>query len=496
MNIKKLFISFLLIVIIAVLSAVFTISKMNELSSNTQKMYTHPFTVSNAVANIQTGIIIMHRNMKDIVLTKNSLEIMKIIEQIQHEEDKVLKNFDLVYKNYLGDKKDIDSSYNAFKNWKAIREEVLVNLYDNKVEEAIAITKGKGANHIDKLYKKVESLKEFAFAKANLFYTKSLKDNGVNYVVSVIIITVLISALIIIYIINTLLKVNHANHKQLYLIDQNILMARIGLNKKVIEISNALCRTLNVKREDILNSKSEYFFTNQEQFTKFENIIYSAKEYNAEVYIMINGSKMWFNIEIFPELDNNYNVKSFNIILTNISDKKKIEEIAIVDSLTGLNNRNYFETIFDKEVKRAKRDKKSLSMIMMDIDYFKQFNDTYGHQEGDKALKAVAQVIDSHTNRSYEHAFRVGGEEFVIISYHENLATLGAFTQSLIQDIEKLKIPHKTSKISNNLTISAGATLFEGSHLLNTDEMYKTVDDLLYKAKEQGRNRINTKSIS
>lgn len=468
---------------------------MQELSINTQKMYTHPFTVSNAVSNIQTGIITMHRNMKDIVLSRHSLEIVKTVEAVQHEEDEVLKNFELIYKYYLGNKKDIDDSFNAFLAWKSIREKVIVNVYENKLEEAIAITKGEGATHIKKLYKKIDVLKSFAFSKANQFYVKSVKDNGVDHVITVIIIAILISFFIVVYIINTLFQVNKANNKQLYLIDQNILMARISLNKEVVEISNALCRTLGIQKDEILNKKSEYFFTDKTQFELFEKIIYSAKEYNAEVHITINNVKTWFNIEVFPELDNNFNILSFNIILTNISDKKRIEKIAIVDTLTNLHNRNYFETIFDKELKRAKRDKKGLSMIMLDVDYFKQFNDTYGHQDGDRALKSVAQVIENHTNRSYDHAFRVGGEEFIILSYHEDMQSLSTFAQSIIDDIHKEKIPHKSSKISDFLTISAGVALFDKMHLLNTDEMYKAVDDLLYKAKKEGRNRIVTKAI-
>ncbi len=495
MNIKKLFFSFLLILIIALLSAYFTILKMNQLSVNTQKMYTHPFTVSNAVASIQTNIITMHRDMKDIVLSKNSLEILKLVQEIQQEEDKALKSFGAIYQYYLGDKENIDTSYNAFKEWKQIREKVLVKIYDNKREEAIAITKGEGAKHIKDLYEKIETLKTFAFNKANHFYTSSIKDNGVDYVIGVIITTVLLSGLIILYIINSLLKINKQNNKQLYLIDQNILMARISLNKDVMEISNALCRTLQVKKEDIIHTKNEHFFTDATQFKTFENIIFSAKEFTSEVYITINNVKLWFNIEIFPELDSNFKLRSFNIILTNITDKKKIEEVAIIDSLTGLNNRNYFETIFEKEVRRAKRDKKNLSMIMLDIDFFKQYNDTYGHHDGDKALKAVAKVIDKYTNRSYDYAFRVGGEEFILLCQHQDIVELENFTQRFIQDIEKLKILHKNSKVSDFLTLSAGIVLFEDSHLLNADEMFKITDGLLYKAKKEGRNRFKSDTI-
>lgn len=496
MNLKKFIVSFILIITIAILTAFFTINKMNELSTNTQKMYTHPFTVSNAVADIQTAIITMHRNMKDIVLTKDSLEMIKIIEDIQNEEELVLKKFNLIYKNYLGNKHDIDKSFIAFKKWKPIREEVFTLVHEKKIDEAIAITKGKGAKHIKDLYKQIKVLKDYAFNKANEFYTNSVKNNAITHVISVIIIAILLFLIIVAYIVITLLKVNKTNHKQLHLIDQNILTAKLSLNKEVIDISNALCRTLNIRKKDIIKTTQDFFFTTKEQFNEFDTKIYSGKEHSNEVFMLIDQNKVWFNIEILPELDTNFNIKYFNIFLINISDKKKIEEIAIIDTLTGLYNRNYFETIFSKEVRRAKRDKKPLSMLMFDIDYFKQFNDTYGHQDGDKALKSVAHVIKSYTNRSYDYSFRIGGEEFVILAYHDNLDKLNEFVDKIISNIENLKIPHERSIVSDYLTISCGVVRFENSHLLNTDEMYKEVDTLLYAAKEEGRNRFKSKNIS
>ena len=155
MNIRNLIVSYLLILIISISASLFNILKMQDLADNTKKMYTHPFTVSNAVADIQTSIITMHRNMKDVVLSKTNLEIVQTIEKVQKEEAKVYNNFKIIYKFYLGDKQDIDKSFQLFSDWKKIRDEVIVNMTEQKVEEAIAITKGKGAKHIESLYTQV-----------------------------------------------------------------------------------------------------------------------------------------------------------------------------------------------------------------------------------------------------------------------------------------------------------------------------------------------------
>ncbi|WP_321777345.1 diguanylate cyclase [Sulfurimonas sp.] len=492
MNIKKLFFSFTIIVMIFALSAIFTIVKMQELTENTQKMYIHPFKVSNAVASIQTSIITMHRNMKDVVLTPDTLEMIKIIESIQEEENKVYEYFTDVYTNYLGNKKDIDILYDSFKSWKIIRSEVITLVYQNKLKEAIDITKGKGKEHIDNLYTQIDVLKKYAFNKADEFYNISVKENGVGQVISVFFFSIFVSGVIVVFMVINLLKINRSNNKQLYLIDQNILTASISLDTEVLDISNALCRSLYIQKTDILNTKNQYFFTNEVQFMKFRNIIYSAKEYKAEIYIEINDTKVWFFLEIFPQLDHNFKLTSFNLFLTNIDNKKKIEQVSITDTLTGLYNRNYFEMIFEKEVKRSKRDEKPLSMIMLDIDCFKQFNDTYGHHDGDIALKSVSHILSAHTNRSYDYAFRIGGEEFMILSYQKDFTQLQELAGNILKEIESLKIPHQNNFASEFVTISAGVIQFGVKHLLSPDEMYKKIDELLYKAKKDGRNKFKS----
>lgn len=492
MNINKIFFSFAVVFLLAVGSAFFTIQTIGKLTTHTQKMYTHPFSVSNAIANIQTSIITMHRNMKDVVLTDDSLELIKIIEDIQKEEEKVYKNFELIYERYLGKKENIDLSYQAFKNWKIIRQEVISLVYKNKVSEAITITKGKGAKHINNLYKQIDVLKDFAFNKANEYYNLSLENTPLTQIIFTYFLTFFIATLIVLYVTRTLLKNNKINKKQLYMIDQNILIAKLDLNLRITEISSALCCVLNVKRQHILNSTNNHFFTNEEYYKKFENIIFSGKAYKGEIPIQIDNENYWYEIEIIPHNGENYELSNFTILLTNVSGKKEIEKVSISDTLTGLYNRNYFEMIFGKEIKRAKREKKELSMIMIDIDYFKKYNDTYGHQEGDLALKSVTHVISNLTNRSYDYAFRIGGEEFVILSYQKDFIMLKEFANTLLTEVEKLEIPHKNNLASKYVTISAGVIQFGKDNLLTTDEMYKKVDDLLYQAKDSGRNNFKS----
>jgi diguanylate cyclase (GGDEF)-like protein len=489
MNISKILISFLIIIVIAISSAIITIIEMKSLSENTKKMYSHPFQVSNTIANMKTSIVTIQSNMKNIILFRENSKIIKTIETIQSEEEKVNQYLNTIYKYYLGDKKDIDAVSNTFKEWKPIRNELINLIQEEKLLRAIDVFQVKDKNHILVLYKKIDVLRDYAFNKANEFYKKSNNNNSMEYVIFIFILTLIISSAIVYYITVNLFKIGKLNNKQLHLIDQNILMSTVNLNKQTVFITNALCNIFNRSKEDLLHSENEYFFCDKEQFSKFKNKIYLGKEHHGEVFININNEQKWFNIDVYPELNQYFKLTAFNIFLSNIDDKKNIEKVSITDKLTELYNRNYFELIFDKEIRRSKRDQKALCLIMLDIDFFKQFNDTYGHHDGDTALKEVARVFSSFTNRSYDYSFRLGGEEFMILSYDKDIELLEGLSNEIINKVRNLKISHKRSKISNYLTISAGAVLFEPSHLLTQEEMYKKVDSLLYQAKREGRNR-------
>lgn len=169
--------------------------------------------------------------------------------------------------------------------------------------------------------------------------------------------------------------------------------------------------------------------------------------------------------------------------------EKELKKLSITDELTQLFNRRFFNLKIEEEINRAKRENRYLCLIILDIDYFKQYNDTYGHQKGDIVLQEVAKVLKNRTNRASDFAFRIGGEEFAIITNLEK-EKIEQFVYSIRNDIENLKIEHKSSKVSNYITSSFGALSKLGENIKNSDEFYKEADDNLYEAKKLGRNTI------
>jgi len=170
----------------------------------------------------------------------------------------------------------------------------------------------------------------------------------------------------------------------------------------------------------------------------------------------------------------------------------RLETLSSLDGLTGIPNRRLFDKTYADEWKRAQRNGTPLSVIMMDIDYFKQYNDTYGHAAGDTCLQQVAQAISSGAKRSMEFTARCGGEEFVAVLPGTDITGGHIVAETMRELVEQLKIPHLKSDISDYVTISVGVAslTLPVTHDKKSQTLIETADKMLYKAKKEGRNRV------
>ncbi|WP_158217613.1 GGDEF domain-containing protein [Lottiidibacillus patelloidae] len=166
----------------------------------------------------------------------------------------------------------------------------------------------------------------------------------------------------------------------------------------------------------------------------------------------------------------------------------KLLKMANIDGLTGIANRRSFNDTLEKETKRMKREKKVLSLLMIDIDNFKAFNDTYGHQEGDYCLQSVANEIKGNLQRPSDFVARYGGEEFAVIlpGLSENKAAVVA--EKIRSSIEELEIPNVHAEAKSIVTISVGVATMDED--INSEQLVKLADRALYEAKERGRNQV------
>ena len=167
---------------------------------------------------------------------------------------------------------------------------------------------------------------------------------------------------------------------------------------------------------------------------------------------------------------------------------KKLENVSYTDSLTNLHNRRYFNLVYARELKRAKRNKNYITFMMLDIDFFKQYNDTYGHLEGDKALKTVAKVLQKRLKRPGDYVFRLGGEEFGILLSETNESNSAMLAVEICEAVKQKKIAHKNSKAGEFLSVSIGIACCIADDALDDQILLSRADEMLYKAKENGRD--------
>ncbi|MBF0247737.1 MAG: GGDEF domain-containing protein [Alphaproteobacteria bacterium] len=164
-------------------------------------------------------------------------------------------------------------------------------------------------------------------------------------------------------------------------------------------------------------------------------------------------------------------------------------QLSSIDSLTGIGNRRAFDDRLDEEWRRAERGGASLSLLFVDVDFFKLYNDTYGHRAGDKCLKAIARVLEKGAARGGEFAARYGGEEFVILLPNASTEDVEKTASHLIALVAEQKIPHSASAAAPHVTVSIGGATMTPTTQASMDDLVERADEALYKAKEGGRNR-------
>jgi len=161
-----------------------------------------------------------------------------------------------------------------------------------------------------------------------------------------------------------------------------------------------------------------------------------------------------------------------------------------IDGLTGIANRRRFDETIDVEWKRAFRDGTPMSLLMIDIDFFKRFNDTYGHQAGDECLRKVAMTLARSLNRPGDLAARYGGEEFVCILPAVDSEGAKSIARRIHEAVRELKIPHEDSDVNDHVTVSIGAATLMPGGSEGWDQLVERADKALYQAKQQGRDRV------
>jgi two-component system chemotaxis family response regulator WspR len=175
---------------------------------------------------------------------------------------------------------------------------------------------------------------------------------------------------------------------------------------------------------------------------------------------------------------------------------RTLQKLSALDGLTGIANRRSFDETISKEWHRAMRNSKPLGLIMIDIDFFKLYNDHYGHQGGDDCLKNVASGLESAIHRDSDFLARYGGEEFSVVLPDTELDGAVKVAETMRESIHSMEIPHAKSKVSDFVSISVGVSSFVPLQATEPEILIAAADQALYKAKEDGRNIVKSNQVT
>jgi diguanylate cyclase (GGDEF)-like protein len=170
---------------------------------------------------------------------------------------------------------------------------------------------------------------------------------------------------------------------------------------------------------------------------------------------------------------------------------QRLRRLVAVDGLTGIANRRHFDRALERELRRTRREQQPLSLIFLDLDEFKRFNDTYGHARGDEVLRSIARTLDETFRRGGDLVARYGGEEFAVVLPGVDARRASLYAERLRRRIWRLCIPYNASELTDRVTISGGVAT-TSTQVNSASELMLAADRALYRAKCLGKNRIVT----
>lgn len=285
---------------------------------------------------------------------------------------------------------------------------------------------------------------------------------------------------------------NEENKKYFNLIDNYVLTSSTNKEGLITYVSEALCKNTKYHKEELLGRSHSLLkdpsFDKKIYTTLWEEII-KGNTFRGEIRnLKKDGSPYWLDVIISPEFGFYGDIIGYNSIRYDITDKKRVESLAIKDALTNIYNRRFFDEIFPRKIKDVQREQGFLVFALLDIDFFKQYNDTYGHSQGDITLKTVATTLQKQFKRTGDYVFRLGGEEFGLLFKCKNKSDGQQMLQSILSHKMLKTIEHKSSLVSSFLTLSIGAYFIDEKNQLNEKQIYDLADNFLYEVKKSSRN--------
>lgn len=430
---KNILISFFIVTVLLFLLGLLSISKITELSELTEKLYKHPLATTAATKNIKFHITSMHRYMKDVVLSKNINELNTAVAQVNKSEKIVYEQYAIIFERYLGDKKEITSSYNAFVSWKKIRNEIIDVTNSGERQKAADITKAKGARHVQKLYEEVDVLISSAKNKAIYFLKNAseAKDTAIFRIITVLLIIFSIIIFLAILLAKNLNSIESHRVKQENLLVEQGRLAQMG--EMISMIAHQWRQPLTSITVIATNIKLKY----ELDFFNFDTK--QGQEDNKE-FIALELGKVEENIQNLSNTINDF--RNF------YTPNKELEHIDI-------------DTLIQKSLDIIRP-----TLVVQNIEILEEYNsnqeiDVYGNE----LMQVILNILQNAQDNFKENEIK---EAKITITTKMNNITIsdngGGINQDIIDKIFDPYFSTKSRKNGTGLGLYMSKTIIEEHH--------------------------------
>ena len=350
---------------------------------------------------------------------------------------------------------------------------------------------------ISEIYENINKASKSSLNKAleNLIWNSNMQIDKYDYYYNILLGVVFIFLIVIaiLFIIGQRLKkiiqdkTSELQEEHL-MIDKYVIITTTDLLGNITNASEAFCKISEYKLKEIIGKRfSKISHTNMPEsiFNELWETISQRKIWTGEIKNRKkSGEFYWVDVIIEPILDISKNHVGYRAIYHDITDKKLAQELSITDNLTKLYNRGHIENVLKLQMALANRYNRYMCVVLLDVDYFKKINDTYGHQVGDTVLRKVSEILQNNI-RETDVIGRWGGEEFLIVTPDINVRQCFL----LCEKLRKLVQSHIFEEMNSAVTISIGIAEFILNE--NIDNFIERADKAMYFSKEQGRNCTN-----
>jgi len=295
-------------------------------------------------------------------------------------------------------------------------------------------------------------------------------------------------------LIRELESILHDVHRYSDMVNKHVITSTTDLDGIITSVSQAFCVSSGYSEQELIGQKHTLFKHPDTPLSLIKELwhtIQLGKSWQGEIQNLNKDNETyWSDMNIDPIRNSDGEITGYLSISRDITDHKRIESLTITDELTGANNRRFYNRTLPIEIERARRDNHFLCLMMMDVDNFKKYNDTYGHQAGDEVLKEIVSSSKNCFQRAGDFVFRLGGEEFAVLFSVDEAEKARVIAERCRKVIQNKNIAHSGNGPYFAITVSVGIMIMDPKNTYITEEIYKYADEALYAAKRNGRNNV------